>query len=217
MDKVAEAFNEGGIFMWPILGVSVLVLAVVLERSMVLYFQSSVAKEPLLKAIDKLLRAGQLDRAIKLASDSRSPLGRVISAGLAKINERKDVVQMCMDEQALAEVPQLEHRIGYLAMYSNVATLMGLLGTIVGLIDSFGAVAHADAATKSTMLAAGIAEAMNCTAFGLIVAIPALLAFALLSAKMHALVDEIDQAALHVFNIIVDVKEGFVRPTDKDL
>ena len=67
------------------------------------------------------------------------------------------------------------------------------------------------------MLAAGIAEAMNCTAFGLIVAIPALLAFALLSAKMHALVDEIDQAALHVFNIIVDVKEGFVRPTDKDL
>jgi biopolymer transport protein ExbB len=168
----------------------------------------------LLKAIDKLLRAGQVDRALKLATDNRSPLGRVIAAGIRSMNERKEVVQMLMDEQALSEVPKLEERIGYLAMFSNVATLAGLLGTIVGLIHSFGAVAKASAAEKSTKLAEGISEAMNCTAFGLTVAIPALLAYAVLQSKTHRLVDEIDEGSLHVYNIIVDVKEGFARPTD---
>lgn len=214
MSAIVDAFRSGGWFMYPIALVQVFVAAVVIERVFVLYFQASVAKAALLKAIDKLLRAGQVDRALKLATDNRSPLGRVIAAGIRSMNERKEVVQMLMDEAALTEVPKLEQRIGYLAMFSNVATLAGLLGTIVGLIHSFGAVAKASAAEKSTKLAEGISEAMNCTAFGLTVAIPALLAYAVLQSKTHRLVDEIDEGSLHVYNIIVDVKEGFARPTD---
>lgn len=214
MTAIVDAFRSGGWFMYPIALVQVFVAAVVIERVFVLYFQASVAKAALLRAIDKLLRAGQVDRALKLATDNRSPLGRVIASGIKNMNERKEVVQMVMDETALSEVPLLEQRIGYLAMFSNVATLAGLLGTIVGLIHSFGAVAKASAAEKSTKLAEGISEAMNCTAFGLVVAIPALLAYAVLQSKTHHLVDEIDEGSLHVYNIIVDVKEGFARPTD---
>ncbi len=214
MTAIVDAFRSGGWFMYPIALVQVFVAAVVIERVFVLYFQASVAKTALLKAIDKLLRAGQVDRALKLATDNRSPLGRVIASGIKNMNERKEVVQMVMDETALSEVPLLEQRIGYLAMFSNVATLAGLLGTIVGLIHSFGAVAKASAAEKSTKRAEGISEAMNCTAFGLVVAIPALLAYAVLQSKTHHLVDEIDEGSLHVYNIIVDVKEGFARPTD---
>ncbi len=214
MSEIVEAFRGGGAFMYPIALVQVFVAAVVIERVFVLYFQASVAKAALLKHVEKLVRAGQFDRAVKLAQENRSPLGRVIVSGLRSVNERKEVVQMMMDEAALCEVPHLEARTGYLAMFSNVATLSGLLGTIVGLIHSFGAVAKASAAEKSTKLAEGISEAMNCTAFGLTVAIPSLLAYAVLQSKTHRLVDEIDEGSIHVYNIIVDVKEGFARPTD---
>ena len=203
MSAIVDAFRSGGWFMYPIALVQVFVAAVVIERVFVLYFQASVAKAALLKAIDKLLRAGQVDRALKLATDNRSPLGRVIAAGIRSMNERKEVVQMLMDEAALTEVPKLEQRIGYLAMFSNVATLAGLLGTIVGLIHSFGAVAKADAATKSTLLAAGISEAMNCTAFGLIVAIPALLAYAMLQSRTQKCVDEINEGSVRIVNLIL--------------
>ena len=203
MSAIVDAFRMGGWFMYPIAVVQVFVAAVVIERVFVLYFQASVAKVALLKAVEKLLRAGQIDRAIKLSTDNRSPLGRVIASGLRNVNERKEVIQMVMDEAALTEVPNLERRTGYLAMLSNVATLMGLLGTIVGLIHSFGAVAKADAATKSTLLAAGISEAMNCTAFGLIVAIPALLCYAVLQSRTQKCVDEINEGSVRIVNLIL--------------
>ncbi len=217
MSELQKAFEAGGLFMWPIFVVSIFVIAILIERCMVLYFRASVSKDSLVGAVEKLLRAGQVDRAIKLANDSGAPLGRVIGAGLRHFGERKEVIQMVMDEQALAEVPLLETRTGYLAMLSNVATLAGLLGTVVGLIHSFGAVAKADAATKSMLLAQGISEAMNCTAFGLLVAVPALIFFAVLQSKTHHLVDEIDSGAVRVFNVIVDVKEGVTSPADSSL
>ena len=113
-----------------------------------------------------------------------------------------------MDEAALAEMPRIEARTGFLVMFSNVATLLGLLGTIIGLIRSFAAVANSSAAEKATELARGISEAMNCTAFGLIVAIPALLIYAGLKAREHQLVDDINESAVTLYNIISDVKRG---------
>jgi biopolymer transport protein ExbB/TolQ len=130
-------------------------------------------------------------------------LSRIVKAGLLQVRRTDDVIQSTMDEAALLEVPFLERRTGYLAMLSNVATLMGLLGTVVGLIHSFGAVAKADAATKSTLLAAGISEAMNCTAFGLIVAIPALLAYAVLQSRTQKCVDEINEGSVRIVNLIL--------------
>jgi len=112
-------------------------------------------------------------------------------------------VQAAIDEEALRELPKLERRTGYLAMLGNVAPLLGLLGTITGLIKSFGAVAAADPAEKSAMLAKGISEAMNCTAYGLIVAIPALVAFSIYQGRTQKLSDDINETSVSVLNLIV--------------
>jgi biopolymer transport protein ExbB/TolQ len=108
-----------------------------------------------------------------------------------------------MDEAALRELPKIEHRTGYLALLANLAMLSGLLGTVSGLIGAFGAVANADASSKATMLAKGISEAMNCTAFGLIAAILALIGFALLNGKTQTLLDDINAATVQVVNLVV--------------
>ena len=107
-----------------------------------------------------------------------------------------------MDEMALKEKPMIEKRTGYLAMIGNVATLAGLLGTITGLIKSFAGVAGVDPSQKATLLAAGISEAMNCTAFGLLVGIISLLAFSILNGKTQALLDDIDEVTAQVMNLI---------------
>jgi biopolymer transport protein ExbB/TolQ len=108
-----------------------------------------------------------------------------------------------MDEGSLRETPRLEKRTAYLAMLANVAMLSGLLGTIAGLIKCFGAVATADPSEKATLLAAGISEAMNCTAFGLLTAIPGLLFFSVLMGKTQQLLDDINEASVSVLNLIV--------------
>jgi len=109
-----------------------------------------------------------------------------------------------MDEAALRELPKIEARTPYLALLANLAMLSGLLGTVVGLIIAFGAVANADASSKATMLAKGISEAMNCTAFGLIAALVALIGFAVLNGKTQALIDDINGATVQVMNLVVN-------------
>jgi biopolymer transport protein ExbB/TolQ len=113
---------------------------------------------------------------------------------------------MLMNEASLMEIPKIEARVGYLVMFSNISTLLGLLGTIVGLIRSFSAVASASASEKATELARGISEAMNCTAFGLIVAISALLMYAWLQNRAHSLVDDVRMASTSLRNVISEVK-----------
>ena len=203
MDVLIQHFNEGGLFMWPILVVGVVVLGIVGERSYVLFFKALNRKDEFTREMRKLILSGNFVKAVKLANTENSPLSRIVKAGLLQVRRTDDVIQSTMDEAALLEVPYLERRTGYLAMLSNVATLAGLLGTVVGLIHSFGAVAKADAATKSTLLAAGISEAMNCTAFGLIVAIPALLAFAVLQSRTQKCVDEINEGSVRIVNLIL--------------
>ncbi|MCK6572502.1 MotA/TolQ/ExbB proton channel family protein [Myxococcota bacterium] len=203
MDVLIQHFNEGGLFMWPILVVGIVVIGIVGERSYVLFFKALNRKDEFTREMRKLILSGNFVKAVKLANTENSPLSRIVKAGLLQVRRTDDVIQSTMDEAALLEVPYLERRTGYLAMLSNVATLAGLLGTVVGLIHSFGAVAKADAATKSTLLAAGISEAMNCTAFGLIVAIPALLAFAVLQSRTQKCVDEINEGSVRIVNLIL--------------
>jgi biopolymer transport protein ExbB len=203
MDVLIQHFNEGGLFMYPILIVGLVTAAIVGERAYVLFFKALNRKDEFTREMRKLILSGNFVKAVKLANTENSPLSRIVKAGLLQIRRSDEVIQSTMDEAALLEVPHLERRTGYLAMLSNVATLMGLLGTIVGLIHSFGAVAKADAATKSTLLAAGISEAMNCTAFGLIVAIPALLAYAMLQSRTQKCVDEINEGSVRIVNLIL--------------
>jgi len=126
------------------------------------------------------------------------------------INKGTDAeIQAALDEGVLIEVPRIERRIGFLAVIGNVATLMGLLGTITGLIQAFSAVANSDPITKAAILTKGISEAMNCTAFGLIVAVPAVLAYSILQARAQTLIDDINEISIRTFNFILANRERF--------
>lgn len=203
MGFIAEAFSKGGIYMWPILVLSIICWAIVIERAIFLYFRASVRAEELVAMLQRTILDGDLAKAIRLASTSNTPLGRIIHQGLLKAKGDTDEVQAAMDEAALRELPRVEKRTPYLAMLSNVAMLTGLLGTISGMIVSFGAVANADASEKAAKLAEGISEAMNCTAFGLITAVPALLFYAILQGKTQTIIDEVNEGSLRVVNFVL--------------
>ncbi len=200
---IAEHFEQGGPWMWPILVLSIVVWGITVERFVYLFFKASVNAEVLVGTLQRTILGGELQKAILIASNSPSPLARIVHAGLLKVKGDSDEVQAAMDEAALRELPRVEKRTAYLAMLANVAMLVGLLGTISGMITSFAAVANAEASEKAAELAKGIAEAMNCTAFGLITAVPALLFYAILQGKTQSIVDEINEGSLRVVNFVL--------------
>jgi biopolymer transport protein ExbB/TolQ len=213
IDSLMKAFHNGGFGMYPIAAALVFALAIVVERIYVLYVESSVDKDAFLQGLKKHIYAGDLDKAISYcAGQKRTPLVSVIKAGLMNVPKGDDDVQAAMDEATLRESPKIERRTGYLAMISNVATLLGLLGTIVGLIRCFGAVANANPADKATILSQGISEAMYCTAFGLTVAIPALVLYSVLQGRTQTMVDDINESAVGVLNLIVTNKHRMKMP-----
>ena len=132
-------------------------------------------------------------------------MAKIVQAGLLRTNRPDEEVQTAMDEAALRELPKLSARTGFLALLANLAMLSGLLGTVSGLISSFGAVSgeSVDPSQKARILAEGISEAMNCTAFGLIVAITALIGFAILNGLTQQIEDDINEATVRVLNLVV--------------
>ncbi|MEK6606136.1 MAG: MotA/TolQ/ExbB proton channel family protein [Myxococcota bacterium] len=207
IQSINEAFHGGGWGMWPILVLSIFWIGLSIERSVYL-FRAGLDKGQFMSLMQKLIAQGNVAQAIKVCSGTSKPLTRIVQAGLMKMNRSERDVQAAMDESALRELPLIEKRTGYLAMIGNVATLMGLLGTITGLIKSFAGVAGVDPSQKATMLAAGISEAMNCTAFGLLVGIGALLSFSVLNGKTQGLVDDINEVTVQVNNMMGQAKEG---------
>jgi biopolymer transport protein ExbB/TolQ len=205
---VGNAFREGGNGMYPIAVAMLFAIAIMIDRIRVLYFQAAIDKELFLRGVKKYVFSGDLDKAISYcAGQKRTPLVSVIKAGLINVPKSDEDVQAAMDEATLRESPKIEKRTGYLAMIGNVATLLGLLGTIVGLIQCFGAVANANPADKARMLSLGISEAMNCTAFGLGVAIPSLVVFSVLQGRTQHMMDDINEAAVSVLNLVVANRE----------
>ncbi len=210
---LAKHYHDGGWMMHPILVSMVFVLGLVIDRIIALYFRTNVDKEAFLRGLKKHIYAGDLDKAISFtAAQKKTPLTSVIKAGLINVPKGEADVQAAMDEATLRESPKIEKRTGYLAMIGNVATLLGLLGTIVGLISAFGAVANANPADKATILAASISEAMNCTAFGLLTAIPALVAYSVLQGRTQHMIEEINESSVAVLNLIVANREKMKMP-----
>jgi biopolymer transport protein ExbB len=207
MRFIAESFEKGGFFMWPILCASLVLYAIAIERFFYLYLRASFNKEMFIKTLHSTIFAGQLDKVVKYTAAQRFPLARIINAGLLKVRGTPEDVQAAMDGAALRELPKIEKRTPYLAMVGNIAMLLGLLGTISGMIVSFAAVANVEASSKAAELARGISEAMNCTAFGLLTAIPALIFFAILQGKTQALLDDINESTVTVLNLIVENRE----------
>ncbi len=208
MADLWKHFQQGGWGMYPIVLWSIFTIGVIIERSLYL-FGSSINKDVFLATMQKCILAGDVAKAVKMCSTANAPLARIVQAGLVKVNRPDDEVQASMDEAALREIPKISTRTGYLALLSNLAMLSGLLGTIGGLIRSFGAVGGegVDPSQKSRILAEGISEAMNCTAFGLIVAIIGLIGFAVLNGKTQQLEDDINEASVQVLNLIVSNRQ----------
>jgi biopolymer transport protein ExbB/TolQ len=211
--SIAKSFHEGGWGMYPIAIALVFAVAIVIDRAMVLYVKANIDKESFLRGLKKHIYAGDLDKAISYcAGQKRTPLVSVVKAGLINVPKGEEDVQAAMDEATLRESPFIEKRTGYLAMIGNVATLLGLLGTIVGLIKCFGAVSQANPADKATILSQGISEAMNCTAFGIGVGIIALVAFSVLQGRTQSMLDDINETAVGVLNLIVANKDKMKMP-----
>jgi biopolymer transport protein ExbB/TolQ len=208
MHSLWESFQEGGWGMWPILFWSIVTIGIIVERALFLY-GSSINREVFLATMQKCILAGDIAKAVKVCSAQNAPLARIVQSGLVKVNRPDEEVQAAMDEAALRELPKIAARTGYLALLANLAMLSGLLGTVTGLIKSFGAVSakSVDPSQKATILAAGISEAMNCTAFGLGVAIVGLIGFAILNGKTQTLEDDINAASVQVLNLVVANRE----------
>ena len=213
-DELARRWEAGQAGMYPIALCMVIAIAIIIERSLVLFSKASINKEGFLRGLKKHIYAGDLDKAINyVAGQKPTPLTNVIKAGLMNVPKGQDEVQAALDEAALRETPRIEARTGYLAMLGNAAMLAGLLGTVNGLITCFEAVATVNPADKATILANGISEAMNCTGFGLLVAIPALVAFSVLQGRTQSIINDINETSVSVLNLIVNNREKFKNAT----
>jgi len=201
-------FKEGGWGMYPILFCFIVTIAILIDRLTALYGKHYIDKEAFLSGLKKHIFAGDLEQAISYtASQKPTPLTAIVKAGLMQVEKGDAEVQAAMDEASLREMPKIETRTGYLAMLGNVATLCGLLGTVSGLITCFAAVASIAAEQKSQVLSQGIAEAMNCTAFGLGTGILALVFFSVLQGRTQHMVDDINETSVGVLNLIVANRE----------
>lgn len=201
--SIVAAFQHGGFWMLPILAVQLVSVAIIIERVYALYVKRKLNQKQIAESFEDGIRRGDLDQVIERARSLESNgIAKAVIAGAraAKNLGGKDEIQGKMDEVLIAENGLLDRRVGFLSMLGNVATLTGLLGTITGMIKSFAAVSYANPAEKAALLAAGISEAMNATAYGLITAIPALVAFSILNNRANRLAEDLNQSALRTFN-----------------
>lgn len=202
-NTLVRFLQEGGAFMYPIMIVLAIGLAIAIER----FFYLHSSRRSNLRIWDTLLpliESGKYREAMSAASESSAAVGKILAYGLSRLTSarRRDDIETAMEEGLMEMVPRLEKRTHYLATFANIATLLGLLGTIIGLIQAFTAVANADPAQKAELLSSSISVAMNTTALGLMVAIPLLLSYAFLQTKTTELVDSLEMAAVKFLNII---------------
>ncbi|TGU75068.1 MotA/TolQ/ExbB proton channel family protein [Geomonas terrae] len=203
MHTIVRFFQMGGFFMFPILMVLAAGLAISVER----WLHLTRVKKDNSQTWDQLqpvLAAGDFDRARDMVNEDGSTIAQMLSMGLARQGavRRREDIEIAMEESLMEIIPQLEKRTPYLALLSNIATLFGLLGTIMGLIAAFTAVATASPAEKAALLAASISEAMNCTAFGLMSAIPLLLIHARLTSTTGQIVGSLEMVSVKALNSI---------------
>lgn len=202
---LVEFFQNGGLFMYAILLVMALGLAISVDRFVYLYGTQKKTNS-LWKNIVPMLKAEDFARAQQSVASIKTPLATVLGYGFSrfKANAKRDSIEAAMEEGVMEVMPNIEQRTHYLATLANIATLLGLLGTIIGLIQAFTAVAEADPAEKANLLSASISVAMNTTAFGLAAAIPLLLIHSYLATKTSKLVDNLEMASVKCLNLIAE-------------
>jgi biopolymer transport protein ExbB/TolQ len=204
---IVRFFQGGGDFMYPIALVLVSGLAIAVER----YYHlthAAAQNRNLWNDVVPLLAKGDFRQVVQITSKSDAAIAQILNYGLARIQSarRRDDIEKAMEESLMEVVPQLEKRTHYLATFANLATLLGLLGTVMGLIRAFAAVATVNPAEKANLLSASISVAMNCTAFGLMTAVPILLIHAFLQTKTTEIIDSLEMASVKFLNAVTERK-----------
>jgi len=199
-------FVTGGAFMYPILIVFAVGIAIAIERYVTLTLVTR-RNEGMWSKLQPALASGDFEKAREMTSKDDSTVSRLLGMGLARQGavRRREDIEIAMEESMMEIIPQLEKRTAYVALGASIATLLGLLGTIMGLIQAFTAVANANPAEKADLLSASISVAMNTTAFGLIAAIPLLVGHSVLTAKTSEIVDSLEMASVKALNVITSL------------
>jgi biopolymer transport protein ExbB/TolQ len=203
----ARFMVEGGIFMWIIAIVWAVGVAICVER-LKTFFKYDIDGTSLMNSIKKWVIGNQVQDAIQSCSESPSLLAFVMKNGLKRANQSKEQIQDALEASILETVPKIEKRLSYLALCANLSTLLGLLGTIQGLIQSFAAVANAEPSQKAQLLAEGIAVAMNTTALGLVSAISLMVIHAFLMARGEKMIQEIEENSVKLLDLLGTKKQG---------
>jgi biopolymer transport protein ExbB len=210
MDNFAEFYQEGGFWMHFIALSAVIGAGVTIERFIFLFFRFNINGGQFFNQIQKLVMANNIDRAIKLCNAAdKAALARVIKAGLTRANKSESDISAAIEEASLEVGPAIGKRITMISALANIATLLGLLGTIFGMIEAFEAVATVSADQRATALAKGISIAINTTGFGLLVAIPLLSMHIFISNLAKKISDEIDLYSVKLENLLAArVRQG---------
>jgi biopolymer transport protein ExbB len=211
-DSMMAFFQKGGLFMYPILFVFLAGMAISVERWVHLSrIRSSNRK--MWSVLHPVLAKGEFDKARAMIEKDQSTISQMLAMGLARMGvvRRREDIEIAMEESLMEITPQLEKRTPYVGLLANIATLLGLLGTIMGLIAAFTAVANANPAEKADLLSASISVAMNTTAFGLMSAIPLLFFHAKLASTTGQIVDSLEMASVKALNYICESKRAHVE------
>lgn len=208
MQHLAEFFEQGGFFMYVNLLCSVVTIAIIVERAIFFLGKGSVNAKAFLEQIRKLVVANNIDRAIKLCSATEAPVAQVARAGLIRLPKGEAAVATGVEEALTDATPELKKRIGVLWSLANIATLVGLLGTITGLIGAFAAVGKAAAEQRSQLLALKISEAMNNTWLGLAIAVTCMVGHVFLNAASKKQQHELEAFAMKLENLLAEAPTG---------
>ena len=211
--SVVTFFQNGGAFMYPIVLILALGTAIAVERWV--FLTMTMAKNKALwNSVTPYLKSGNLAGAMQVTQKSDAAIGQIMTYGLNRVRSarRREDIEQAMEESLMEILPRLEKRTHYLATFANMSTLAGLLGTIIGLIHAFTAVSNADPADKAELLSASISIGMNCTAFGLMVAIPLVLIHSLLQTKTTEIIDSLEMASVKFLNAITERAAGDAAP-----
>lgn len=207
--SVIKFIQDGGFFMYPILLIMFIGLGIAIERIIFLNRVKN-ANKALWDEVYPSIQKGDTDKALKAVKDNETEIGRILEYGLTRNRNAKNVedVETAMEEALMEVMPRLEARTPFIATFANVATLLGLLGTVQGLIVAFAAIANADPAQKGDLLSSSISVAMNTTAFGLVVAIPLLLFYAFLQSRTGEVVESLEMASIKLLNALRQIRNN---------
>jgi biopolymer transport protein ExbB/TolQ len=206
LGAIITFFREGGSWMYPILLVGIAGISVIVERILYISIKNRIDTVAFVNRILELIQRGNIANAVEFCRMSPACLPRIVKAGLEEAGKRPKDIQQAFELASMVEIPKIEKRTHFLGMIANVATLLGLLGTIFGLIMSFQAVANAPAAQKAILLTAGISTALNTTALGLVIAIPCMIVHSYLQEKTNEIINDINVNVVRINNRLMALK-----------